>query len=436
MFGFTLGDVARASSHARRGARRTLLGLALTGVLAACAVTPANDPVATGDDAEITSIPRSAVRDQSTTGNCWLYATTAWAESLADGAGGPYSIAYLVYWNFFEQITGAEAGFRGVSWTGGTWGAAAELVARYGMVRKVTGGAAPFASAETTVDADATLALDAMEAINASLKSGALKTKTARRNASIVRAELDRAFGVSSALATNLETVFGEAKPTTFDDGAVASGVILDPTKLRVRLPSDPGIDSTTTTTLREAIGHASDDDPDTRAGAHAYQTVWLDHTVGEEERIPAFRELVQRIQRALHARVPVPVAWCVVDDGRDASGRFRRAVEGMQEAPCAHETLIVDYEATLADGTTLAAGTEANAEEMAAALEDGAEVTFLRVKNSWGQQAGSSLAGHTDIYVDYWTSQVLACDEDAIDAEDCEDWRFMLDRVVLPPGF
>src|SRR4051794_26969177 len=58
------------------------------------------------DDDSVTEVPHSAVKDQSTN-NCWVYATTGWAESLHLAATGEeldLSESYLTYWFWFEQI--------------------------------------------------------------------------------------------------------------------------------------------------------------------------------------------------------------------------------------------------------------------------------------------------------------------------------------------
>lgn len=406
----------------------TSLGALVLASLLSGACATSTDDATLGDDADITSIPRSGVRDQAATGNCWLYATVAWAESLAvtaDGKVPSYSTGYLVYWNFYEQILAAKSGFRGVEWTGGSWGRAAGLMARYGLMdlRAFTG--------RTAAGADAALSLDAMDAVNASLRSGALRTKGARSNGALVRRELDRAFGLSSELVANLDVVFGADGARTFESGAIASGKVLSPAAVRARLPGGAG-----ETTLRDCIGDQIGDDADARSGPYAFQTVALDHEVAVRRRPGALKAFLRRVQRALHAAMPVPVAWCVEEAGQDDEGRFVSAVGGVQEGECAHETLIVDYEAVLADGTVLPAGEVATAAEMAAALEDDATVSFLRVKNSWGRDAGSSVAGYTDLSLAYLASSVRVCPEGAPSSEDCEDWAFMLDRVVLPPGF
>lgn len=371
--------------------RRASFVLAL--LLLGCSSAGNTDDTTT-DDSDITSLPRTAVEDQKETGNCWLYATTAWAEALDTPSGGTaprYSVSYLVYWNFYDQILASGSGFSGVSWTGGEWEDATSLISRYGTVAH-----SAFTSSTTTV-ADANLSLSALDAVNKALKSGTLKTKAARKDPTIVREALNQAFKLSASVVADLDASFGADGAATFEKGAAASGVVIAPS-----------------TKLANAMStyKSSELDPNTPASKHD----------------AAFTTFVRRIQRSLHEGIPVPVEWCVEYTGEDKSGTFDVAISGVQEADCAHETVIVDYQATLADGTVLKAGTQATKAQMAAALADGATVTFLRMKNSWGGD------GTTDVYVDYLKSSVESCPSTKVTSS-CEDWPFLLDTVVLPPG-
>ena len=122
------------------------LGFALITVaaLAGCS-TEAPQP-ARGEE-EIVDIPASRARDQRETGNCWLYATTAWVESLERAAHreahpssraraqAPLSIAYLDYWDWYSKITGGEVKGSDAKAmredqldSGGSWGYAVEVM--------------------------------------------------------------------------------------------------------------------------------------------------------------------------------------------------------------------------------------------------------------------------------------------------------------------
>lgn len=410
-------------------APRALATVAALVALGGCGAS--SSPVATGDDDEIVEIPTGSVRDQSQTGNCWLYATTAWIESLsADAKTGnvrELSTAYLVYWDFYAQILGAERGFKGVDWTGGSWGKAAELALAYGMVPHVA------FTGERSLDADAKIALEALTEVNASLKRGALKSRAARKDPVRVRRELDRAFKLSTTLIAAMDTAFGADGARTFETGAVASGPLLAPGSIRVRTPTAPGA-PLREATLRDALGDRAGDDPDERTGPLAWTRRPLAPETDASRRKTAMRTFLKRIQRALHDGVPVPIAWCVEDAGKDGRNRFTKAVSGVTDE-CAHETLVTDYEVRLPDGRVLHAGEKASPEDLRRALADDAQVVLLRVKNSWGL-TDAPKQGFTDLYADYLGSSVRSCPDEDETSEDCHEWSFLVEDVALPPGY
>ena len=103
----------------------------------------ADDTDSSSDD--ITNVANSSVKKQSI-GNCWVYASIGWAESLRLGYSGEelnLSESYVSYWHWFEQISGSAAGMTGVASldkdqisTGGFFGVAAELMRRYGVITR------------------------------------------------------------------------------------------------------------------------------------------------------------------------------------------------------------------------------------------------------------------------------------------------------------
>lgn len=399
-----------------------------------CAVSASHDAsvdAETGDDQNITKIPTGTVKDQSETGNCWLYATTAWIESLsADPASGnvrELSTAYLVYWNFYDQILASEKGFAGVEWTGGSWGEAAELVLRYGMVPQYA------FTGERSADADAKIAVAALTEVNTALKKGALRTRAARKDPARVRRVLDQAFRLSPDLVAALDNAFGPDGQKTFDEGAVATGAILSPDAIRVHTPTAPG-QSLRDASLRDAIGTHRGDDADDRSGPLAWSHAKLEAEADAAKRPKAMRAFFKRIQRALHDGVPVPISWCVDDDGKDGRDRYTKPVSGLEDE-CAHETLVTDYEAKLPDGRILQAGEPASREDMERALGDDVEILFLRVKNSWGL-TDAPKSGYTDLFPAYLASSLRSCPNKDEKSEDCQDYSFLLDDVALPPGY
>src|SRR5262245_1995913 len=97
------------------GPMRTSLRLVLLAAIAAAGAFGCSDPshdAASGEEGanteNFTDVNQSDVKRQSI-GNCWLYATASWSESLNKSAtpNDPipnFSESYWTYWHWFEQI--------------------------------------------------------------------------------------------------------------------------------------------------------------------------------------------------------------------------------------------------------------------------------------------------------------------------------------------
>lgn len=86
----------------------------------------------------MTAIDVTPVKEQII-GTCWVYATAAWAESLhleATGRSVDLSASYWTYWAFYDRIVNGEVDENGLISETGTWGDAAEIIARYGVMRE------------------------------------------------------------------------------------------------------------------------------------------------------------------------------------------------------------------------------------------------------------------------------------------------------------
>ncbi len=240
--------------------------LTLLAAVAAAACAKGNGTDTKSGTAAVTNIPESAVQNQGETGNCWLYATGAWIESVeAEVPGNPgttYSPAYWDYWNWHDQIL---AGATNIQF-GGYWGWAVDIVKRYGMV--------PMGS---FVSDDAAGAVSALNAINVALASGALSSPASRSDSAQVLAALNAAFGISSAQAQGLADTFGAEGTNTFDNGATASSDFSTVTRAQdilVETPIPGGI--VIATKLDKLFGtSAGTANPDDRVGEYAWTAAY-----------------------------------------------------------------------------------------------------------------------------------------------------------------
>jgi hypothetical protein len=403
----------------------TLVALATLGP--ACSAPTRVEPASESD--EIVSVPQTDLERRSI-GASWLYAHARWVASMHEAATGErleISEAYWAYFFFFDQIT---VGHASAIATGGNWATANRIVAKYGLVPEDA-----FAPA-SPVDASTRLA-NATHAIDESLATGALSSPSARKDRSIVRRELDRAWALSPAAVAMLDRAFGDRVTRSFasrsEPADTAGTPILRADAVEVAYTSSPG-GAARTRRLSDAMSE------------------WRQAYYAGADR----RAFLVRVQRALHDRQPIVLTWFVDFDaletrtGSALRGAF--ALSTLKElGPGAQggDTAIVEgYDAHLADGRTITADRAydpKNADDRSlldAALLPSTQVTSVRVKDAWGasrppRPGAEGMAKH-DLHLDYLDGPVARCvvRDGETDTKDCPYEQVPLQDVVLPPGY
>jgi len=403
----------------------SILAGALAGSLAGCASTEVEDTESGGG--AVSGIDNTSVKEQYV-GTCWLYTTAAWAEALHLAAGGEkmdLSESYWTYWTFFERIVAGEVDENGWVEETGTWGFAAELIARYGMMTE-----ADFIPEEAD-SPTSNRTSDAFNAILTSLSVGKLATRQSRKDRALVRAELDVAFGLRPEAVGFLDQTFGKDGKKTLlaTRGAVPSGVPI----VRASDFEVAGKRGGPKRTLEEYIGRdLPQTDPNFRTGPHAWKKVaYPAPTSGSVNK----RNVLRRIQKSLNDGLPVVVGWKVDHKAVGADGALRKLTGARLKAE-SHLSLITDYQASNVPGFgVLPVGTpEARPEALAASLENDVVVDLLRIKNSWGAKARQDSAipaGFHDIYREYFDGGFEACTADDV----CKPTQ-ALAYVILPAGY
>jgi len=396
-----------------------LLALGVASFSAGCsaAVDPAEEGVETDvatDD--ITSVVQSSVKNQSI-GNCWVYAHVGWEESMNKRATNVelnLSESYATYWDWFTKVTSwpdTALDAKGEFSAGGTWSLYRWEVARYGsMLEK------DFIPEEADA-ARSSRQGTAIRAFTESLKNGALKTVEARKDRALVRSELDKAFGLSPAVITKLDNVFGKTATTTATAAGKAkreANGVLGPTDVKIAWPNARAPGQVITGTLAEAVQ---------QGGARQ----WVENKYPEDE---AGRRTFQiRVQKALHDQAPV-LTWWNVDFNAQTGSKFSKATLDARGTgrTGGHMTVGFDYAATLADGTKLEAGKDVTDRSLLdRALARDTKIDLIRVKNSWG---GTGLpgvetappSGYYDLEMAYLDAKVAT--------------GYGLVAVVFPPGY
>jgi hypothetical protein len=392
--------------------------------------------VGDADDA-VTEVAHSSVKDQSTD-NCWIYSTTGWVESLHLAATGEelnLSETYLTYWNFYDQIVAGEVQGGEVE-EGGSWGEAGDLIRKYGMI-----GEGDFIPPEENEILSKRQEV-ALKAVNEALKSGDLRSGAARRNRALVRDVLDRAFKLTTTTISYLNKTFGHDVSRTLDKDYVSTDV---PAGVPIRKASsfkaklkNPVTGKVEDVTVADAIGtHKAVNNLEHRDGTFA----WQDAAYPKAKQ--ARRDFWKRVERALNDHQPVVVNWTVdfaalTDDGRFPDVPPKPGSQG------GHMVLGFDYAVDDVPGFgSLEAGVDVtNPAALAAALDDAAQVRFLRVKNSWSPNyhdlPAPAPGGYHDLYLKYLDGPMPICDMDKDDNPVMSSCKpgIPLESIVLPAGY
>ncbi len=390
-----------------------------------------DEGVATDD---ITQVDHTKVKRQSI-GNCWLYATSSWLEALHKGATGEEantSESWHTYWHWFEQLANGRA--RDEISTGGSYGTAADLVVRYGIMME-----GDFISSEAEAEMSGRQS-SALNAVNASLKDGPLKVAVASRDRKAIRAELDKAWGLTPETIANIDRVFGAGVTRTLDKSSYARGratgaKIIEARKFAARV-KDPQSGEFVQGTLADALGKSNG-----WWGPREGKFAWNEVNYPYDAR--GRREFWKRVQRALHDQQPVITSWKVDFNALTQGAHFsleelQRRGPGRQGG---HMTVMHDYEADVPGIGLLKAGENATPEQMNAALDDATKISFIRVKNSWGsirpdRWSEAAIAGYHDLDMAYLNGPIKECPEGVTDAARCSSEVTPLWDVVLPAGY
>lgn len=378
-------------------------------------VVDTSDEAPDAFDAAITDVNQTPVKRQSI-GNCWLYATASWAESLhktaTNGEELNLSETYWTYWHWFDQIARGYVGTQ--VQTGGSFDTAREIIRSYGSIAE-----AEFVPEEATLELSSRQA-SALAAINASLATGALSVRSARTRAN-VRAELDKAFGLRPEAIAWMDQVFGKSVSRTLrtTSTSVAGTPIKKTTQIKAWYKNTAG--TVVTTTLRTALNQFNE----------AY------YPSSETSR----RTFWKRVQKAMHDGQPLILTWFVDFNSMNAGGEFldKPATPGRQGG---HMVVVEDYEVDNVPGFgTLPAGvTETRPEALAASLSNEATIKFLRIKNSWGTARGGpeNFAGYHDLHLPYLNGPIAQCRvvNGSSDPTDCPWNTVPLTAVAFPAGY
>ncbi|MEM9696650.1 MAG: hypothetical protein AAGA56_29180 [Myxococcota bacterium] len=413
---------------------RSFAAAGLLGLIAAGPLACTDDRAHQSLSSDITDIAHTSVKDQSI-GNCWIYATMSWVESLHLTETGDelnLSESYIGYFHWFEQIAGGgdgqpqlgtldeEDGVKELG-TGGWWASAVELMRRYGNMDE--GAFIP----EEANEARSARQKTARDAINLSLKEGVLSDPANRAKPEVVRDELNKAWGLNQDVIDAIDAAFGPGVDRTLYDGPPPEGSPIRTNESILVGHTESG----DPLNLADAVGEPRFSfwgGPPSRSGPFAWRV--SNYPTSSSGR----RNLQIEVQKAMHRSLPVVMTWFVDFAALENDNTFRAPPQdpGRQGG---HLVTLEDYEVENVPGFgTLEAGVLVeDPEKLTAALSPDASIKFFRIKNSWGTSVspepgqGDELKGYYDLWMDYLNAD--------LQKKDSEGRQRALWRFVLPPS-
>jgi len=379
----------------------------------------------------VTDVSHTDVRRQSI-GNCWSYAATGWLESLHRARTEQsvnVSESWITFWDWHRKITGQAAGgvtrnamsMRDEVSTGGWWDTAVTILRDRGVVME-----SEFISEEASAERS-TRQSEALTAINNELNGeGRLATATARRDPQIVLNVLFDAWRINDDIRAEIRRVYGISARTLLPRATVTPATWM---RRATAFPIRTMVARSATTAPTRFDGFLSDVIP---GGRYAWRSASYPTTA--TSRIA----LQRRIMRSLNAAQPVIVSWLVDFNARHGTtGAFSletlRAASGPGRQG-GHLVVSEDYEVVIRQPgmpeRTLPVGVLASAADMRLAEQFG-EMSFLRIKNSWGTAQGAvggNFGGYHDLTAGYLNGPIRWTEANAD--------RVPLSSVILPSGF
>ena len=402
-------------------------------LLAFGALTGCDD---TGSNSEnITDVQHTEVERQSI-GNCWLYATATWVESMhlsRTGESFDISQSYWTYWHWYDEVVN---GFGDEIETGGSESVSFQIIRERGLMAE-----ADFIP-EDSVGEMSSRQASALEKMNKELKAGGrLATASKRSNRKLVRQVLDEAWGLSPEVKQQLDTAFGTTGKRTYLTSATSKNTkIIKAKDFTVRYTerkTDPSVATVKDTTLKVAVDEwKTASYPFNKTDRRNYQI---------------------RVQKALHDRQPVIVTWDVDFNAMESKkgplqGSFNLDTLKASGGPGrqgGHMTVMEDYEITTQDfgvlkaGVTLDPTNASDKQKLDAALLPSSTIKFWRIKNSWGgfrddRASAPGFPGYHDLYQTYLDGPIKFCPEveGTKTASNCTGTTEPLSNTILPPGY
>lgn len=351
-------------------------------------------------DILVSDVDHTDVKRQSI-GNCWIYATTTWAESLHKSATGEevnLSESYLTYWHFRSQI------MQGVNKieTGGFFYTSSNILLKQGYMLE-----GDFIPAEADMEMSQ-IQRQAEEYLNAELSTGSLRLRK-NRTVKNIDAALAKAFGVEMATVTDKVRKASELVVGKNADGSDKS--------------------------LSDALaGDAS------QRWMEVYYPRMYDTSAPSRTTKQARVDLLRRVMRAVNDRQPVIMTMMIDFNALDAADvTFKTDNVGKPEQmghQGGHMVALEDYTVRNVPGVGDIGEGDVSDELKAKALTG--DLATIKVKNSWGKNRPDRglTDGYTRFTIEYLDAALPWRSGSDETKNDNYNRYTTLTNFLLPPGY
>lgn len=352
---------------------------------------------------KVTSVAHTPVKRQSIN-NCWLYAKASWLESklkFTTGMNYDVSESYWTYWDLYHKLLGSNESLEELQ-IGGNWTLSANIIRQYGWVEE-----RDFIAGEeaTTLSRAQKCAVDYLE--KALLEGGSL-FNPANRNPAFLRAELDKAFSCNGEFTFDMNRTYANRKPanTTY---------LIDAKTRQVK-------------SLAQWLSEWTQ----VRNQAHTSWSYYEGKKLPSSSAFNYYRQIEQRIKRALNDHQPVVLTFHVSFNAPDDNGLFNLnslASRGNMGTTGGHMVVLHDYTVTDVPGVGRLGEGEMIDELKTLALQG--KLDYLVAKNSWGANRIDRpwlKNGYSRLSWDYLTQSYYD--------EESEMFLPFMKSVIFPPGY
>lgn len=370
----------------------------VTSIFASCGKRAVDTSSVDVSDVQHTPAKRQAI------GNCWLYATATWAESLhlsSTHEALNISESYWTYWDWYQKIVYGNGGQK--IGLGGTWQMASQIIQTYGWMKE-----GDFLPGEETLEMS-NVQMRAQFMIDTEMREGGRLAMQQQRTPQNTMAVLDSIFGVNMAALKPLrhqarDFVIGRDRAGNIVNlDAVINGAMFSWQQYNYPVVNGRGMEpSVQQKNMRKNI-------------------IW-------------------RVMRALNDHQPVMMSVMVDFNAIKTTPYSTFDLQTLKEKGTgfqgSHLVVLEDYVVENVPGIGSLGEGELSPELKAQALNG--DVVYFKAKNSWGTNRPERglTDGYTAFRIDYLNANLPWSMDPWVTDPEKANWYTALNGFILPAGY